>query len=134
MRPRQIGITAASIGAVPASRAVQLLWELRNANMQSTSDQAFTKVFTGTNWAAASIQSKLVSGTVTVLTAGGIYTAASKAGNALVSAAQLWTTIPLLATLALPTQQTSGQLYLSLTVGSLSASVADLFVFGYVLD
>lgn len=134
MRARQIGMTATSVGAVPSNRTVQLLWELRNANMQSTADQAFTKVFTGTKWAANAVQSTLIAGTITALTAGGIYTAASKAGNALVSAAQLWTAVPLLAALAANSQQTSSALFLSLTVGSLSASTADILIFGYVLD
>jgi hypothetical protein len=134
MRPRQIGISAAAIGAVSNQNAVQRLWQRLACDMQSTSDQSLTKVFTGTAWAVSAIETKLASGTISALTAGGIYTAASKGGNAIVGAAQLWVSVPLLPSIAIGTVQTSANLFLSLTVGSLSAATVDLFVYGYVLD
>lgn len=140
MRPRQLGMTAEDLGisadsmnALQKTYGAQLLWVLRNANMQQTTDQAFTKVFTGTKWATNLIVPVLLSGSITSLTAGGLYTAASKTGSAIVGAAQLWTSVlPL--TIALSGALTATALNLSLTVGSLSASTADIFVFGVILD
>ncbi len=72
MRPRQIGFTPASIGALDRTQALSLLWQLRGANMQSTADQAFEKMFTGTKWAATQFVPTSLSGAVSALTAGGI--------------------------------------------------------------
>src|SRR4051812_43362702 len=72
---------------VPAS---QPLFVLRNANMQSTADQAFIKAASFTNYVVTKIIAKRVSGGTSVACAGGIYPAASKAGTALVGVAQSW--------------------------------------------
>ncbi len=101
--------------------------------MQSTADQAFEKMFTGTKWAATQFVPTSLSGAVSALTAGGIYTSATKGGLAIVGALQLWTNLlPL--TIALPGAQTASQLFLSLTVGSLTSAQADIFVYGAILD
>lgn len=112
------------------------LFVLRAADMTLTTDQAFTKLFNGTLWPPSHIVGNRVFG---VTCAGGLYTAASKAGLAVVGAAQSWAGLTgaltaVLATLALTGVQSSATLYLSLTTGNTGALGADLFVYGLILD
>lgn len=130
------------IGESLSTGTPQLLFTLAGANMQSTSDQAFTKVFSGTTYVITHIVARRASGGTSVACAGGIYTAASKGGSALVSAVQSWVSLTgagkmLLATLdaLLGTDtQSATPLYLSLTTGSTAAATADFFIYGFVLD
>lgn len=118
----------------------QLLFVLRSANMQLTTDQAFTKVFTGTNYVVTNIIGARKTGAASVACAGGVYTAASKAGDALVAATQIWVTLAAgitvnaaLAAVAL-TAIESATPYLALTTGSTAACTADVFIFGVCID
>lgn len=118
----------------------QLLFVKRSADMQSTADQAFTKVFTGTNYAVTNVLAARKTGAASVVCAGGVYTAASKGGDALVGVAQSWVSLAsgvmvsaTLAALVLTTIE-SATPYLSLTTGSTAACTADLFIFGFVID
>jgi hypothetical protein len=118
----------------------QMLFVLRNANMQSTADQQFTKVFNGTNYRIVDIIAVRKTGAASGTCAGGIYSAASKGGNALVASGQSWVTlaasvnvVPSLAAVAATALCTTTP-YLSLTTGSTGACTADLFIFGYVID
>lgn len=118
----------------------QLLFVLRVANMQSTADQQFTKVFGGTNYVVTNIIGARKTGAASVVCAGGIYTAASKGGDAIVGVSQSWVTLAsgvmvsaTLAGLVLTTIE-SATPYLSLTTGSSAACTADVFIFGLCID
>lgn len=130
---------ARQVGGVSPSSAAQLLWVLRGANLAITTDQAFVKQFAGTNWVISHVHAVRKTGAFGVTCAGGIYTAASKAGNAVVAAAQSYAGLTgantsVLATLGIGTLQVSTSLFLSLTTGNTGALTADVFVFGHVLD
>jgi hypothetical protein len=120
----------------------QRLFLGRAFNLQSTSDQALTKIFTGTAYSITSVIAVCKSGGATVVCAGGIYTATSKGGNALVAAAQSWIGLSAankrvsatLASIVDTDIQTATPIYFSLTTGSTAAATADVFVFGVVLD
>ena len=119
----------------------RLLFVVRAANFQSTSDQAFTKIGSFTNYSPSKILGRRASGGATVTCAGGIYTGANKTGNALVAAAQSWlgmsgadkTQDAGLAAVALTDSHTATP-FLSLTTGSTAAVTADVFIFGLILD
>lgn len=117
------------------------LFVLRGANLQSTADQAFTKVGVFTNYVITKVLAVTKTGGASVACAGGIYTAAAKGGTPLIAAVQSWVTLTgalkiVDATLAavLATDAQSATPIFSLTTGSTAAATADLFVFGYVVD
>lgn len=118
----------------------QLLFVLRAADMQLTTDRQFAKQFTGTNYLITSVIAKRVSGGASVVCAGGVYDASAKGGNALVATAQSWVALAanvnVVATLAavVNTALLSDTPYLSLTTGSTAACTADIFIFGVVID
>lgn len=125
----------------PAAQGHAPLFVLRGANMAVTTDQAFTKMFSGTNYQITGIYALAKTGAVAALTAGGIYTAAAKAGIALVAAAQVWTsltaagklqTVTLGAPIASDVQTATP--ILSLTTASGTAATADIFITGVVLN
>lgn len=120
---------------------LQLLFVKRAANMQSTSDQQFTKIFIGTLYKPTAVIGKRASGGASVACAGGVYTAASKGGDALVAAAQSWINLTadkkiVNASLAalVDTDIHNETPYLSLTTGSTGACTADIFIYGIILD
>lgn len=124
---------------LPASYVYQRLWVLRSADMTLTSDQAFTKLFSGTVWVPAAVVAKWVSGAFSIACAGGVYTSASKGGNAIIAAAQVYSALTgsltsVMPALALTTVQNSASLFLSLTTGNSAALTADFFVYGLVVD
>lgn len=119
----------------------QLLFKLSGADMQSTSDQVFTKIFSGTNYVITNVIAKNVSGGTTVVCAGGIYNAAAKGGSALIAAAQSWINLSVTgkivnAALAavLGTDIQTATPVLSLSTGSTAAATADIFIYGLILD
>ena len=123
----------------PVTLPSQPLFILRNANMQSVADQQMVKQGTFTNWAPAFVFGIWVSGGATIACAGGLYTAASKAGTAFVLATQSWITLtgslllvpaPIIAL----TSAFNTTPFLSLTTGSTAAVTANLFIYGYILD
>lgn len=125
---------------IAAANSAQLLFVIRSADMQSTSDQAFTKSFSGTKYRITDICAVRKTGAASVTCAGGVYDAASKGGNAVVATAQSWVTlasginvVPTLAAVV-GTTVLGTSLYLSLTTGSTAACTADIFVYGYVVD
>ena len=131
----------ASINIVNTGWMVQLLFKLSSANMQSTSDQPFLPVaYSGSNYAITNIIARQRTGGASVTCAGGIYDAASKGGNAIVSAAQSWVTLAsgvmVTATLAALTGTTllANTPILSLTTGSTAACTADFYIFGVDLS
>jgi len=119
----------------------RLLFVVRSANFQSTSDQAFTKVGTFTTYMPTKVVGKRVSGGATVTCLGGIYTGANKTGNAIVPAAQSWlgmsgadkTQDATLAAIAGTDVHTATPI-LSLSTGSTGAVAGDVFIFGLIMD
>lgn len=130
-----------SSSAVAPAQVSQTLFVLRGADMTLTTDQAFSKLFAGTNYIITQVIGLRKTGAFGVACTGGIYTGAAKAGTALVAAAQVWSALtgastaqP--ATLAniLQTTVASATPNLSLTVGNTGALTADIFIVGVVVD
>lgn len=110
-----------------------LLGKLSGANLNSTLDQAIS-LLSG-NKRITRIVATGPSGT-TATAAGGIYTAASKGGTAIVAASQTYSaltgTLKLNLTLA-GDYITGSTIYFSLTTAEGSASLCNIHVFGEVL-
>ncbi len=118
-----------------------LLFYIKGADLQSTSDQLFTKVFPTTKYVISDIRAVGASGGVTVACAGGIYNEASKGGDELVAATQDWTGLteadkiiqPSLESVVGTDVQTETPI-LSLTTGSTAAATANIYIYGYSMD
>lgn len=122
-------------GAVPPINAYGLLGSAI-VDMNTTADQAFN-VRAGSYYIDKIV---VIDASVSLTTAaGGIYTAAGKAGVSLVAATQVYTALTTSAkvlelSLAVPTdKRTEGTLYFSLTTAQGVAATAEVLVFGYVL-
>lgn len=115
-----------------------MLGKLASVNLNSTADQAIT--LASANWIPVALLMTNVSTSLAAsAAAGGVYTAASKGGTAIVGAAQGYTALTgaavvLSLTLAVTDRQTVTTIYVSLTTAHGSAATADLYVFGYPLD
>lgn len=134
---------ASSTGAIASAVYVQqLLFALRGANLAITTDQLFTKLFTGTNWMPLNIVAVRKTGAFSVAALGALNTGAGGTGNAIVAATQSFAGLtgaakivsPVLAAIALSDVQSSATLYLKMATGNSAALTADLFVFGTILD
>lgn len=120
------------------SNAFRLLGKLTAANFNSTADQAIK--IDGAKYIIRHVIVTNASVSMT-LAAGGLYDAASKGGNALVSAAQIYTGLTAstkysemtLAGLLGTDVQTATTLYLSLTTAQGSAATADVYIWGEAL-
>lgn len=113
-----------------------VLGQLLGANFNTTSDQAITL-----RYGHAVITDIVVTNASANLTlaAGGFYTASSKGGTAIVSAAQVYSTLTasglaLKATMAAPVRVTTGQIFFALTATQGSAVTADIYVLGITAD
>jgi hypothetical protein len=115
-----------------------LLFQKTTADMNSTADQALTKLLGFTNFLITRI--RVAGATVNLTTAaGGVYSAASKGGNVIVAAAQTYAALTgstlgmelTLAAVGLAVQTTSP--ILSLTTAQGSAATADFYFFGVPL-
>jgi hypothetical protein len=125
------------------ANSVRKLFELRAADMQSITDQIFTKITNigdFTKYIVTDIKATNASARPSTLTAGGIYTAAAKGGAALVGSAQLWTGIgvgkvivPSLASILNTDVQTAIPIF-SLSVASATPATVDIFVYGVIID
>lgn len=125
-------------GSVLATGTEIMLGSLIGANMNVTTDQAIPITRIGSK--RYQITRITVTNASTSLTAadGGIYTAASKGGTAVVAAAQVYTaltssTVALDLTLAVNNTYNVSNLYLSLTGAQGGAATADVRVYGYIL-
>lgn len=118
----------------------QLLFKLTGANLQSTSDQQFTKIFSGTRYAVRDVYAIARTGGATVTCAGGVYTGVGKTGDQIVSVAQSWVLLSAankLVVASLNTGLTDSETatpFLSLTTGSTAAVTADFYIFGAIMD
>ena len=133
-----LGGTLTVTGQVIGTGVDQLLGKLIGANMNVTTDQAIPITRIGTQ--KYLITKIFVTNASTSLTAadGGIYTATSKGGTAIVAAAQVYTaltaaTVGLDLTLAVNNTYVLDNLYLSLTGAQGGAATADIYVFGIIL-
>jgi len=113
-----------------------MLGKKLSVNMNSTADQAI--IINSSNYVIRRILVTNASASLT-LGAGGIYTAASKGGVAVVAAGQVYSALTGAAkildlTLAVTDRRTENTLYLSLTTGLGSAATADVYIFGDRLD
>ena len=125
-------------GQVIGTGMDQLIGKLIGANMNVTTDQAIPITRIGSQ--KYLITKIFVTNASTSLTAadGGIYTATSKGGTAIVAAAQVYTaltaaTVGLDLTLAVNNTYTLDNIYLSLTGAQGGAATADIYVFGIIL-
>lgn len=114
---------------------------LIGADMTLTTDQAFTFLVNVTEFVPTKIVGIRRSGAFGVTCAGGVYTAATKGGNAVVAAAQSWANLTgagkiVDATIAavVGTDVVANALYLSLTTGNTGALTADIYVFGNIIS
>ena len=116
----------------------QLLGLIRGADMNSTGDQAIPMNFSpGSKYRIDRIMATKAT-TVPTLAVGGIYTAPSKGGTAVVGALQTYVTLLnsniyedlVLASSVLDTLFSSSTLYLSLTVPQGAACGCDFYIYG----
>jgi hypothetical protein len=129
------GGTAGSTGSTGATGATGIsarLGKLASANFNSTADQAIAISATAYQVTAFIVTNCSATPTLAV---GGLYTAASKGGSVVVSAAQAYstlsaTTVVLSPTIAVTTRLTASTLYLSLTTAAGGASTCDVYVYG----
>ncbi len=117
----------------------QLLFVLRNANMAITTDQIFTKVFSGTLYDPVYIVVNCKSGAFNTACAGGVYTGANKTGSAIIAVGQSYATLTGVNTQVHPAVQATLVSFsvtpiLSLTTGNTGALVADWFFYGDCVD
>ena len=129
---------SAGVNGNPLRPGIVRLGQLLSANLNTTADQPFTM---GAGiWIPTAIISTNVSTSLAIsIAAGGIYTAASKGGSAMVGAGQAYTTLTVASsvlslTLAISNRRTESTLYLALTTAHGSAATCDLYLFGYTLD
>ena len=113
-----------------------MLGKAIGVNMNSTADQSIT--IRSSNYIIRRIVVTNASASLTTA-AGGVYSAASKGGTAIVASGQaysaLTTSVKVLdLTLANTDRRTETTLYLSLTTGQGSASTANIYIFGDKLD
>lgn len=94
-----------------------------------------------TLWIPTMILARRVSGAYNTACLGGVYTAATKGGNAIVAAAQTWAgltgagkiQVDTLAAVVSTDVQTSTTLFLSLSTANGAALTADVYIFGITL-
>ncbi len=117
--------------------ADRVLCSIRAANMNITTDQLCTIPAAVTAWAPLSLVVTNCSATPT-LAVGGFYPAASKAGTAMVAAAQAYSTLTSAPLILLPalvggiatTRYTINSTYFSLTTAAGGASTCDVYLRG----
>jgi hypothetical protein len=130
--------------ALPNQFGGILLGKLIGANMNSTADQQITMLDNPSKFVLRRIV--VTNASISLTTAvGGVYTAASKGGTAVVAAAQAYsslTTSALFLDLTLSTTSSASttvkssipNLYLSLTTAQGAAATADVYVYGDILE
>jgi len=135
------GTQGVTQGLVEEARQITRLFTAKAANFQSTADQPLAKHGNFNSYRITGVTAVARSGGATVACAGGIYTAATKGGTALVAAGQSWLGLSATgkmtdATLAVVnnTDVQTATPILSLTTGSTAAVTADVFVYGYIMD
>lgn len=135
-----------SITPFRGSDGLVLLYKLTNANMQSTSDQIFTKMAAFNAALPTQYLAFAKAGAAATACTGGIYPQPNKTGTPDIAAGASWLNldstsnpqkfVSIMAHTGTATAKTvvSGNLYLSLTTGSSSACTADIYVYGYIVS
>lgn len=120
---------------------MRVLWKLTGADMNSTADQAFTKCGTFTSFLIGGIQRCVNPSTSLTTAAGGVYTATSKGGDAIIASTQTYSNASTATTghsLAVSNSgfglRSDAALYLSLTTPQGGAATADLYLTGVPLS
>lgn len=124
-----------------------LLYKLAGADMQSTSDQAFTKMLAFNEAIPVSITAMPKTGAASGTCAGGVYSGTAKGGTAFVPSGASWVTLTSSATpkvfhsfvttgsgTVMSKSVMTTAPYLSLTTGSTAACTADLYIYGFVVS
>lgn len=123
-----------------------LIYKITGADMQSTTDQAMTKMASFNKAQATRFVAVAKTGTSTGAATGGVYTAASKAGSAIIAASQSWatdSTASLVTTAAgsiiaagsvVGKFLSTGTAIFSLAVGSATPATADIMIYGVVIS
>ena len=131
----------ATAGSVPSINAEQVLFVIRGANLAITTDQLFTKLFGGTNYAITNIMSVWKTGAFSIACVGGIYTGAAKSGDAVLAATQVFSGLTGAQTMQIATlaniiaiKTESATPILSLTTANTGALTADIFIIGFSVD
>jgi hypothetical protein len=124
------------IASLPSGNLGQVLFAGRGLNFQLTSDQALTKIYSGTNYYPAFIIARQRSGGASVACVGGVYDGAGKTGNIIVLAAQSWVTLAVGILVTAPINVGAATLLsatpiFSLTTGSTAACTGDVLIYGY---
>lgn len=128
-------------GCAPVTGALTMIGRLIGANMNSTSDQAIP-LFVPANqsYQITAIVARNPSASLTTA-AGGMYTAPSKGGTAVVASTQVYSAATGATTVENTTLSTGGAagswtagtpLYLSLSTAQGAAATADIYVYGYL--
>lgn len=125
-------------GSLLATGTEILLGQLIGANMNVTTDQAIPITRIGSKRYVITRITVTNASTSLTNADGGIYTAVSKGGTAVVAAAQVYTaltssSVALDLTLAVNNTYNVSNLYLSLTGTQGGAATADVRVYGYIL-
>lgn len=132
--------TSGIANTVPLSQGLQLLFVARNVNMQSITDQQFTKVFTGNSWDPIYVIANCVSGNYNTACLGGVYPLPNKSGTGVVSSTQNYNAMAsgvgthTNCTVQATTTTYSGIPYVSLTTANAIAFFCDFFIFGFCYD
>lgn len=131
--------TTSTANTIASNNTLQLLYILRSANLAITTDQKFTKVFTGNLWDPQFIIANWTGGAYSTSCLGGIFSAASKGGSAIVSTSQSYSNLTGATTQQNLTVQTSTTTfnvtpYFSLSTANSGTLFADIFIFGVCLD
>lgn len=134
-----LGPSSASSPNIPVINGVQLLFVLRNANFAISTDQQFTRVFSGNTWDPFFITANQTSGAFSGTCAGGIFTLPSKGGSAIVAVGQSWAAMTgafthVNATIQAATTTFTTTPYLSLTTPNGAPLTGDVFIFGVCYD
>ena len=129
-------VTLESLGFLPIVVGDQPIAQIVGANMNVTTDQAFTMLIPG-NIPFVPRRIVATNASISLTTAaGGIYDAASKGGNAIVAATQAYSTltsstVALYLTMGTNRREAAGTaLYFALTTAQGAAATADIYVYG----
>lgn len=118
----------------------RVLWKLIGADMNTTDDQAFTKVGSFNDWTAPNGAVQVIARTgPPTSAAGGIYSAAAKGGTVMMAASTNYSTMASVNTRMTVNLSTGNlvnlsALFLSLTTPHGSAATADFFIIGIPLN
>lgn len=126
-------------GVLGLSRGLQLLFVLRGANLATTQDQQFTRIFNGITWDPFFITVVWTSGAFNTACAGGIFTQAGKGGNAIVAVGQSYAGLTgaathVNATIQASTTTFSATPFFSLSTANSANLSADIYIYGVSYD